>query len=221
MLPGTVTSDSDLIAELLAHELGRATREPSARRPRPRAARCIEVLPQLEGAFSLVLMDEAHVIGVRDPQRLPAAVPRPARRRLGARVRDARRSTSSARTSSARSSRARWSSSTPSGVRASPLRRARPEALPVRVRLLRPPRHAALRPERARGPPAHGRGARRAGAGRRRHGDAGARVGHPRGARATPARQRHPVRRRPREEPLRRPHVHPAEPEAARRAACA
>ena len=51
--------------------------------------------------------------------------------------------------------------------------------------------------------------------GRRRHGDAGARVGHPRRA-GLRARRRHPLRRRPGEEPLRRPHVHPAQPEAAR-----
>ena len=40
-------------------------------------------------------------------------------------------------------------------------------AVPVRVRLLRPPRQPALRPERAPGPHPHGRAARRAGAGRR------------------------------------------------------
>ena len=76
-----------------------------------------------------------------------------------------------------------------------------------------------LRPERARGAPAHGRGARAPGAGRRRHGDAGARVGHPRGAGLRP-RVGHPLRRRPGEEPLRRPHVHPAEPEACAARAC-
>ena len=49
-----------------------------------------------------------------------------------------------------------------------------------------------------------------------RHGHAGPRVGHPRRA-GLRARVGHPVRRRAREEPLRRPHVHPAEPEATRR----
>ena len=67
MLPGTVTSDSDLVAELLG---GRAARRGP---PRPsdagrassgRSSRCC---PRLEGAFSFVLMDESHVIGVRDP----------------------------------------------------------------------------------------------------------------------------------------------------------
>ena len=53
----------------------------------------------------------------------------------------------------------------------------------------------------------------------RRHGDAGTRVGCP-GRAGLRARVRHPVRRRLREEPLRRPHVHPAEPEATRQRAC-
>ena len=46
----------------------------------------------------------------------------------------------------------------------------RPEALPVRVRVLRPARLAALRPQRPPGPGPHGRAAGRAGAGRGRHG---------------------------------------------------
>ena len=69
------------------------------------------------------------------------------------------------------------------GVRSlQPVRRRarRPQALPVRVRLLRPPRLAALRPERPPGPGADGRAARRAGTGRGRPGDGRARVRHPR-----------------------------------------
>ncbi|MCB0977762.1 MAG: amidophosphoribosyltransferase, partial [Acidimicrobiales bacterium] len=63
MLPGTVASDSDLIAELLAVELDA---------PDGAAARTLDeavqrVLPRLRGAFSLVFMDEDRVIGVRDP----------------------------------------------------------------------------------------------------------------------------------------------------------
>jgi amidophosphoribosyltransferase len=67
MLPGTVTSDSDLVAELLAGELAArdAMSEGSDGRQLERAL--LEVLPMLEGAFSLVLCDEAHIIGVRDP----------------------------------------------------------------------------------------------------------------------------------------------------------
>jgi len=91
MLPGTVTSDSDLIAELLAGELERHPGSPNGNGtghgsvngngnamanaggsgdPAPKRAlerALLSVLPQLEGAFSLVLMDEDSVVGVRDP----------------------------------------------------------------------------------------------------------------------------------------------------------
>jgi amidophosphoribosyltransferase len=62
MLPGTVSSDSDLVAELIIHAFGE---ERSDGRDLEKAL--VSVLPKLEGAFSFVLMDEAHVIGVRDP----------------------------------------------------------------------------------------------------------------------------------------------------------
>jgi amidophosphoribosyltransferase len=65
MLPGTVTSDSDLVAELIATELGRHPEASSDGRALERAL--IEVVPTLKGAFSFVLMDEGHVVGVRDP----------------------------------------------------------------------------------------------------------------------------------------------------------
>lgn len=61
MLPGTVTSDTDLIAELLAAELAHVSGDNALERALP------AVLGRLEGAFSLVVMDEARVIGVRDP----------------------------------------------------------------------------------------------------------------------------------------------------------
>jgi amidophosphoribosyltransferase len=89
MLPGTVTSDSDLIAELLALELARVealglplangtgkasngsngasgTNGNTPHRALEQAL--LGVLPRLQGAFSLVLMDEGSVVGVRDPQ---------------------------------------------------------------------------------------------------------------------------------------------------------
>jgi amidophosphoribosyltransferase len=66
MLPGTITSDSDLVAELLAAELGKEPEQSSDGRALERAL--LEVLPRLEGAFSFVLMDEGHAIGVRDPR---------------------------------------------------------------------------------------------------------------------------------------------------------
>jgi amidophosphoribosyltransferase len=57
MLEGTVTSDSDLVAELIAMALAEG----------PLDAAVATVVPQLQGAFSLVLMDEHCVVGVRDP----------------------------------------------------------------------------------------------------------------------------------------------------------
>jgi amidophosphoribosyltransferase len=65
MLPGTVSSDSDLVAELIGAELLRMPDKRSDGRSLESAL--MEVLPRLEGAFSFVLMDEGHVIGVRDP----------------------------------------------------------------------------------------------------------------------------------------------------------
>jgi amidophosphoribosyltransferase len=83
MLEGTVTSDTDLVAELLAGALargmlpttpdGNGASNGNGAGPAPAYARPLErallaVLPLLEGAFSLVLMDEDSVVGVRDPQ---------------------------------------------------------------------------------------------------------------------------------------------------------
>ncbi len=60
MLPGLVTSDSDLIAERLARHL-------EANDKATVVDALHEVLPALEGAFSLVLIDHDRLIGVRDP----------------------------------------------------------------------------------------------------------------------------------------------------------
>jgi amidophosphoribosyltransferase len=65
MLPGTVTSDTDLIAELLAGELEHLPEDRTDERDLELALS--NVLPRFEGAFSLVVMDESRVIGVRDP----------------------------------------------------------------------------------------------------------------------------------------------------------
>ena len=95
MLEGTVTSDSDLVAELIAAELApHAERDPevaalaavdAAGRPHGAPApgeaggdgampsgaalehAVAAVVPRLEGAFSFVVMDETRAIGVRDP----------------------------------------------------------------------------------------------------------------------------------------------------------
>jgi amidophosphoribosyltransferase len=58
MLPGVVTSDSDLVAELLSRHL-----TPGGTVDEALAA----VLPQLEGAFSFVMVDNDRLFGVRDP----------------------------------------------------------------------------------------------------------------------------------------------------------
>jgi amidophosphoribosyltransferase len=66
MLPGTITSDSDLVAELIAKQISHEPNHTdSDGRELERAL--INILPKLEGAFSFVLMDETHIIGVRDP----------------------------------------------------------------------------------------------------------------------------------------------------------
>ena len=64
MLPGTVTSDSDLLVELIGHELERLGDEVSHDDVEQAVLR---VLPRLEGAFSLVIADEERLIAVRDP----------------------------------------------------------------------------------------------------------------------------------------------------------
>ena len=63
MLPGTVSSDSDLIGELVARAY--PSEESADGRDLERALAA--VLPRLEGAYSLAIMDASHVIGVRDP----------------------------------------------------------------------------------------------------------------------------------------------------------
>jgi amidophosphoribosyltransferase len=66
ILPGTVNSDSDVVAELIQQAMLAAG--PGVRSDgRDLERALIEVLPQLRGAFSLVLMDDSHVVGVRDP----------------------------------------------------------------------------------------------------------------------------------------------------------
>jgi amidophosphoribosyltransferase len=64
MLDGTVTSDSDLIAELIGAELASMGDD---RRPDDVERALLAVLPRLEGAFSLVVAGEEQVVAVRDP----------------------------------------------------------------------------------------------------------------------------------------------------------
>jgi amidophosphoribosyltransferase len=66
ILPGTVDSDSDVIAELVAGEMrGMVGHDRSDERHLERAV--ATVVPHLAGAFSLVFADDGHVVGLRDP----------------------------------------------------------------------------------------------------------------------------------------------------------
>jgi amidophosphoribosyltransferase len=65
MLPGTITSDSDVMTEMISSELGKYPETSDDGRALERAM--LAVLPRLKGAFSVVAMDENHVVGVRDP----------------------------------------------------------------------------------------------------------------------------------------------------------
>jgi len=67
MLPGTVASDSDLVAELLANEM---LSSPEDEQGSGLENALCEVLPKLKGAFSFVLSDRDQIIGVRDPNGL-------------------------------------------------------------------------------------------------------------------------------------------------------
>ncbi len=64
VLPGTVTSDTDAMAELIS----RAVAEHGSDDEGALVPAMVEVLPRFEGAFSLVVMDRRRVIGVRDPR---------------------------------------------------------------------------------------------------------------------------------------------------------
>ena len=157
------STDTELLTALLADE-------PAPTRSTP----CVRVLPRVRGAFSLVILDEQRVIGVRDPHgfrplvlgRLPRAGDGAAGPGLWGddtagwmpRLRDGRRSTSSARSTCATSSRARSSSSSRAASRVS-VRYARGDARAVRVRahLLRPPGLVHGGPQPVRGAAADGR----------------------------------------------------------------
>ena len=63
MLPGTVGSDTDAMAEQLAQACDRVDRGEGDTLEKA----LLEVLPKFEGAFSLTLLDRHRIIGVRDP----------------------------------------------------------------------------------------------------------------------------------------------------------
>ncbi len=73
MLPGVVASDSDLVAELVALAFppeaeAQDVADSTPILPNDALADALrQVLPSVEGAFSFVVLDATHVIGVRDP----------------------------------------------------------------------------------------------------------------------------------------------------------
>ena len=104
MLPGSIATDSDVVAELLAQSFPESEDLSTALQL---------VLPILEGAFSLVLMSSERLFGVRDPYGfrplcLGRLGPADAPDGLGAGVRDAGARASSGPPSCARSRRASW-----------------------------------------------------------------------------------------------------------------
>ncbi len=196
------SSDTDVMAELLAREADLSLEEAIVR-----------TMPRLEGAFSLVIMDERTLYGVRDRHgvrplcigKLPGgwviASETAALDIVGATlVREVEPGEVVA-----------IDEPRPAGPA---LRPARAQAVRVRARLPGQGRLHPRRPERPPGPPGARRRPGRRGAGRRR-------PGHPRPGHGLERRrrlrrgQRHPLRRGPDEEPLCRPHLHPAEPDHA------
>jgi len=65
-LSGTVTSDSDVVAEMVSEAI-LADGEGRLSDGRDIERALMKVLPRLKGAFSFVIMDDSHLIGVRDP----------------------------------------------------------------------------------------------------------------------------------------------------------
>ena len=181
MLPGMLpterrldsTSDSALVAELVAAEYPSEPR--SDGRDLQHALEA--VLPRLKGGFSFVVMDDAHLIGVRDPHGfwplvlglLPdggwvLASETCALDIVGAHfVREVEPGEMVVIDSS--------------GKREIRFAQPDPKLCLFEFVYFAAARHIALRAQRARGAPADGRGARAPGAGGRRHGDAGAGVG--------------------------------------------
>ena len=209
MLPGVLSSDSELIGELLAASTATSCRSDGRDLEIALAARAAparrRVLARAHGRSAPVRRPR--------PQRLPSARARPHRGRLGARERDGRarhrRRALRARRRARRAGRDRRErrpldplSRTPTRSCASSSSSTSPA--PTRISTGRSVHAVRQRmgEELARQAPV-----------RRRHGDARPRVGCPCRA-GLRARVGHPVRRRLREEPLRRAHVHPAEPEA-------
>ncbi|HVC24395.1 MAG TPA: amidophosphoribosyltransferase [Acidimicrobiales bacterium] len=66
MLPGIVTSDSELVGELVSRAFPTVDHVGDGADPDLEQA-LLDVLPDLEGAFAFGLLDATHLVGVRDP----------------------------------------------------------------------------------------------------------------------------------------------------------
>ena len=213
MLPGSIATDSDVVAELLAHCL------PRDRGPVDRAA---GGAADPRGRVLLRPHELGAALRRARPVRLPPAVPRPARpgrraRGLGAGLGDA----GSQR--DRRHLRARGRAGRAGGDRRATGRTSLevPWLRDVEPRLCIFEFAYIARPDsRLYGREVHETRCRMgellaaAGAGRGRHGDGRARVGGPRGRGLRPG-ERHPLRTGPGQEPLHRPLVHRARPAAS------
>ena len=210
----------------------RAARRRARRRTRSR--RCSQVLPRVRGAYSLVVLDERRVIGVRDPYgfrplvlgRLPRADRSAARRRrCGATTTPRPAGASSSETAAPRHRRRRVRPRRRArrdgrpragpGAALGPVRRGDARAVRLRAHLLRPARTRTWRAATCTRPAAGWamQLALRA-PGRRRPGHA--RPGHRRAGRGRLRRGvRAAVPRGDVPQPLRRPDVHPAVGRAA------
>ena len=221
MLPGMTpdetsfdsTTDSALIAELVAREWPDEPRSDG----KELELALEKVLPGLQGGFSLVLMDDSHLIGVRDPHGFwPLVLGRlegggwvlasetAALDIVGAHyIRDVQPGEMVVIDASGLRREHHYAEPDPTLCLFEFVYFARPD-----TRLYGQSVHAArqrMGEALADQAPVDGR-----------HGHARARVRHPRRSGLRPGLG-DPVRRRPGEEPLRRPHVHPAQPADARR----
>ena len=181
--------------------------------PTPRSSSApLEVLPQLRGAFSLRLDGRGHALRRPRPAGHPAAGARPPRARLGGRQRGRRARHRRRQPSSARSSPASWSRSTRTACAPTASPRPHPKGCVFEyVYLARPDTTISGRSVHSA----------RVEIGRRLAREfpvdadlvmPGARVRHARRDRVRRG-ERHPVRPGLREELLRRPHLHPAQPD--------
>ena len=197
------TSDSEIIAALISSNDGKFVEDAVA-----------DVMPRLRGRLLDRGDDQAGDRRLPRPARGAAALAgparRPLRRRLGElRLRHRRRR------ADARSAPRRDGLADRARPRDAPGGQGRAAgALRLRAHLLLPPRQPPRGQSAAAGARPDGRDPLARGAGRGRPGDLGARLRQPRRRRLRPRLGAAP-RRRPDQEPLRRPHLHPARPGAA------